>query len=106
MVEIKIPYPLTPEAAKALHDTVQTVILDAIKSVSETDDGFVLNFGRDGSVIHALCQLIEIERVVNPFLRMALSVESSQGPIKLDFSGPVGTKDFLVGEFGLKRWLV
>ena len=81
------------------------MILDSIKSVIESEDGFVLNFGRESQIIRSVSQMIEIERVVNPFLRTALVVESNQGPIKLELFGPSGTKDFLISEFGLKRWL-
>ncbi len=105
MVEISINYPLTSEVARELREPVLSVVLDSIKSVIETAEGFVLNFGRESKVIKPVSQMVEIERVVNPFLRMALVVESNQGPIKLELSGPSGTKDFLTSEFGLKRWL-
>lgn len=106
MVEITINYPLTPDTAQELREPVLGVVLDSIKSVIENEDGFTLNFGRESRIIKSVSQMIEIERVLSPFLRMALVVESSQGPIKLDLTGPSGTKDFLVSEFGLKRWLV
>lgn len=105
MVEISIKYPLSEEAARELREPVLAIAMDSLKSVHEIDDGYSLNFGRDSSVIKALTQMMEIERVVNPFLRMALVSESSQGPIKLDLSGPSGTRQFLFTEFGLKRWL-
>ncbi len=105
MVEIFIKYPLTLETAQELREPVLAVILDAIKSVTAGEDGFTLNFGRESRIIHSVSQMIEIERVVNPFLRMSLVVESNQGPIKLELTGPTGTKDFLISEFGLKRWL-
>ena len=106
MVEISIKYPLSQETAQELREPVLAVVLDSIKSVIENDDGFVLNFGRESSVIRPVSQMIEIERVINPFLRLALVVESNQGPVKLEVTGPTGTKDFLNTEFGLKRWLV
>ena len=106
MVEISIKYPLSQETAQELREPVLAVVLDSIKSVIENEDGFVLNFGRESSVIRSVSQMIEIERVINPFLRLALVVESNQGPIKLEVTGPTGTKDFLNTEFGLKRWLV
>ena len=105
MVEISIQYPLTPEIARELREPALSVVLDSIKSVIESGEGFVLNFGRESKAIRPVSQLVEIERVVNPFLRLALVVESNQGPIKLELSGPTGTKDFLTTEFGLKRWL-
>lgn len=105
MNDIIIQYPLSQETAQELREPVLGVVLDSIKSVTETDDGFVLSFGRESSIIKPVSQMIEIERVLNPFLRMALIVESSQGPIKLELNGPSGTKDFLTTEFGLRRWL-
>lgn len=105
MIEITIKYPLTPEAARELREPVLAVVLDSIKSVTESEDGFTLNFGRESSIIKSVSQMIEIERVTNSFLRMALVVESNQGPIKLELHGPTGTKDFLIKEFGLRRWL-
>jgi hypothetical protein len=103
--DIIIQYPLSQETAQELREPVLGVVLDSIKSVTETHDGFVLNFGRESSIIKPVSHMIEIERVLNPFLRMALIVESSQGPIKLELNGPSGTKDFLTKEFGLRRWL-
>ena len=105
MVEISFKYPLTPDIARELREPALGVVLDSIKSVVESEEGFVLNFGRESKIIHSVSQMMEIERVVNPFLRMALVVESSEGPIKLELSGPTGTKDFLMTEFALKRWL-
>ena len=81
MVEISINYPLTPETARELREPVLGVILDSIKSVIEMEDGFVLNFGRESKIIKSVSQMVEIERAVNPFLRLALIVESNQGPI-------------------------
>lgn len=106
MVEISIKYPLSRETALELREQVMAVVLDSLKSVHTHDEGFSLNFGRESTIIKALSQMIEIERVVNPFLRMTLIVESNQGPIKLELSGPAGTREFLITEFGLKRWLV
>lgn len=105
MNDIIIQYPLSQETARELRESVLGVVLDSIKSVLETNDGFVLNFGRESSIITSVSNMIQIERVLNPFLRMALIVESTQGPIKLELSGPSGTKDFLITEFGLRRWL-
>jgi len=105
VVEISIKYPLSRETALELREPILAVVLDSLKSVQVHDEGYTLNFGRESQVIKPLAQMIEIERVVNSFLRLQLIVESNQGPIKLDLSGPAGTRDFLVTEFGLKRWL-
>ena len=77
MVEISIKYPLSRETALELREQVMAVVLDSLKSVHTHDEGFSLNFGRESTIIKALSQMIEIERVVNPFLRMTLIVESN-----------------------------
>ncbi|HVK99858.1 MAG TPA: hypothetical protein VM553_08600 [Dongiaceae bacterium] len=105
MVEISIKYPLSRESALELREPVLAMVLDSLKSVQANEEGFTLNFGRESQIIKPIAQMIEIERVVNSFLRLQLIVESNQGPIKLELSGPAGTRDFLVTDFGLKRWL-
>lgn len=106
MVENSITYPFTKEAAEEMRETLLSVVLDLIKSVQETDDGYVLVFGRVPQAVQPLAQLMQVERVMNPFMRMSLVVESNEGPVKLELSGPSGTKEFLYSEFGLKRWIL
>lgn len=105
MIDISITYPLSKEAAETFREPLLSIVLDMIKAVSETEEGYLLMFGRAPDVIQPLSQLIQVERVMNPFMRMALVIESNDGPIKLDLSGPTGTKDFLYSDFALKRWL-
>ncbi len=106
MVEFAITYPFSKQAATDIREPLVAVVMDLIKSVQESEDGYSLNFGREPQSINPLCQLIQVERIINPFMRMVLTVESNDGPIKLDLSGPTGTKDFLYSEFGLKRWIL
>ena len=104
VIDISITYPLTKEAAEEIREPLLSVVLDMVKAVSETDDGYLLMFGRTPEVIQPLSHFIQVERVVSPFMRMALIIESNDGPVKLELSGPTGTKDFLYSEFALKRW--
>ena len=79
-------------------------MLDISKQVTETEDGYLVEFGRNDDALFVASQLIEVERKVNPFLRLRLTSESSSGPIKLELDGPSGTKSFLQSEFALSRW--
>ena len=101
----QLPRPLTPDVARECREQLLTLLLDNIKQVSETEEGYVLNFGRLEDELQSILQFLEVERKCNPFLRLRLTLESNDGPVKLRISGPSGTKDFLVKEFGLKRWL-
>ena len=105
MVDLTIEYPFSKEAAQDLHEPIMAVVVDLIKSVQETEEGYSLSFGRVPMAIQPLAQLVQVQRVLNPFMRMALVVESNEGPIRLDLSGPTGTKEFLFSEFGLQRWM-
>ncbi|MGC1509212.1 hypothetical protein FT643_10120 [Ketobacter sp. MCCC 1A13808] len=106
MVDYSITYPFTKQAAEDIRESLLAVVLDLIKSVQEGEEGYLLNFGRQSEVLQPVSQLVQVERVINPFMRMLVIVESNGGPIKLDLSGPTGTKEFLYSEFGLKRWMM
>ena len=105
VVDFSISYPFTKEAAESIREPLLSVVLDLIKSVQEVEDGYLLSFGREPHVLPQLAQLMQVERVTNPFIRMSLTMESKDGPVKLELSGPEGTKDFLFTDFGLKRWI-
>lgn len=96
--------PLNEEAAKDVREQILSLVLDLIKQVTETEEGYLFDFGRNDEAIVVASQLIEVERKVNPFLRLHLISESNSGPIKLEIVGPSGTKSFLHTEFALSRW--
>jgi hypothetical protein len=105
METINLPRPLTRDAAMELREALLHQVLDGIKQVTEVEEGYVLDFGRLEDELAVILAFIEVERHCNPFLRLRLSLGSNDGPIKLRLTGPAGTKEFLVRELGLKRWL-
>lgn len=105
MSQLELPTPLTKEVAQEQREPVLTQVLDLIRTVIETDEGYTLNFGRQADSIDLIVTFLKIERICQPFLRMALISESNDGPIKLEVAGPSGTKDFMQTEYGLRRWL-
>lgn len=104
MEKVIFERPLTEEIAREAREQMLPLVLDLIKQVSELDDGYVFDFGRNDEAIPLISQLLEIERVANPFLRFHMISESHKGPIKLEIVGPSGTKSFLHSEFALSRW--
>lgn len=105
MSQFELPNPITKESVAELRESVLTQVLDHIHTVLETDEGYTLNFGRQSDCIDLMVAFLKIERVCQPFLRMALISESNGGPVKLEVAGPTGTKDFMQTEYGLRRWL-
>lgn len=96
---------LTEETAREKRGEIVNVVLDNIKQVKAVDKGYGLRFSPDGESLLLLSDWIYVERLCNPFLRFVLKVESNNGPVWLEISGPAGTQDFLKSEFALNRWL-
>ena len=101
MIPIDISRPLNNESAKTYREQLLPLILDCIQQVSEKPNGYLLDLGRNDEAIHWASQFLEVERLINPFLRGQLIVESHNGPVKLELEGPSGTKAFLYEEFRL-----
>jgi hypothetical protein len=96
---------LTLEQAQEKRIEQLPLLLDEIKQVKVIESGYSLRFGLEPTSLILVCDWLQIERICQPFLRMRLSIESNQGPIWLDLSGPAGTQNFLKSEYGLNRWL-
>jgi len=86
-------------------EEVLPLVLDIIKRVNESDEGYVLHFDSADRPLSLLVRWLILERIINDFLRFQLFIESNQGPVRLELSGPSGTKDFLQSDLNLKRWL-
>jgi hypothetical protein len=75
----------------------------ALLETKELDEGYAYRFPAEGNSIAELAQLITFERQCCPFLRFNLRLEPAEGPLWLELTGPVGTKDFLQTLFGLEE---
>ncbi len=74
-------------------------IRGAVKEIQEIDDGFRYRFLPDDARLVELARLVEFEHKCCPFLTFRIIVEPGDGPIWLELSGPVGTKEFLADLF-------
>jgi len=101
MISVAISRPLNKDTAQTYREQLLPLVLDCIQHASETENGYLFELGRNDEVIHWASQFLEVERVVNPFLRGLLIIESNNGPVKLELEGPSGTKEFLHEEFRL-----
>lgn len=95
MNELPIACSLTaPELQRRRAEVLQKVRAAALE-VKEKDDGFAYRFPSDQSLLVQLFELIQFEHQCCPFLKFTLTVEGGDGPIRLELSGPPGTKEFL-----------
>jgi hypothetical protein len=63
--------------------------------VTETADGYRLDFGASPETLQTIVATVEAERRCCRFLRFTLTMEPDEGPLSLDISGPPGTAAFL-----------
>ena len=105
MSTMMLPSEFNQEEAQELRKLLFPCLLDIIKRVEAIDNGYALILSNNSDELLMASQWIRLERVCNPFLRMNLSIEAQQGPIKLELSGPSGTDDFLLKDYALRRWL-
>ena len=66
-----------------------------ILEVREVAEGYAFRFPPDDDWLIELTNLIRLERQCCPFLDFQLKVESGNGPIWLELTGPQGTKEFV-----------
>ena len=66
---------------------------------TELKNGFEFTFGPGSANLQELVQIVDLERSCCKFLRFIITVEPADGPVRLEVSGPEGTKEFLASLF-------
>ena len=96
---------VSTDEAQTKRSELLTVVLDSIKQVKEVDNGYVLRFDSNQEDYVLITDWLQVENICSPFLRSQTVVESNNGPIWVELSGPAGTKDFLKSELAISRWI-
>jgi hypothetical protein len=86
------------ELQERRRDVLQKV-RSVVTELRELEDGYAYRFPSDEKWLSELTTLVNLERQCCPFLRFRLTVESGNGPIWLEMTGPEGTKEFLTATF-------
>lgn len=73
----------------------------AVRQTLEIDDGIALLFDSDEGRLPFIAKMVELERQCCPFLRFAITAEPANGLIRLDITGPPGTRESIKIELGL-----
>jgi hypothetical protein len=101
--ELPIACKLTDPEFQRRRSDLLNMFRSALLETKELDEGYAYRFPAEGNSIAELAQLITFERQCCPFLRFNLRLEPAEGPLWLELTGPVGTKDFLQTLFGLEE---
>ena len=102
MENLTIACSLTNSELQERRQTVLQKLHDAVLEVKELDDGYAYSFASAGNRFKELTEMIDLERQCCPFLQFRLTVEPGEGPLRLDITGPAGTKEFLLNTFEWK----
>ena len=78
--------------------SVTDSLFAAVQESRELENGFALRFPNHPNQLVQIASFIERESKCCPFLKFALEVEPSSGPVWLYISGEPGTKEFLRSE--------
>lgn len=86
------------ELQERRRDVLQQV-RNAVIEVQEVENGYTFSFPSDEKWVTELANLVKLERQCCLFLRFNIIVEPGDGPIRLEMTGPPGTKEFLQSIF-------
>jgi hypothetical protein len=90
---------LTDAEFRERRNTVLQKFRSGVVEVTELDSGYAYHLPANGEWLTELAALVSFERQCCPFLRFSITAEPGNGPIRLEMTGPRGTKEFLAATF-------
>ena len=102
MNNLPIACNLTSEELQERRVTVLKRLRYAVLEVKELPNGYAYSFSSEGKCLNELADMIYLERQCCPFLEFQLTIAAGDGPLRLEITGPEGTKDFLSSTFEWK----
>ena len=97
MNSIPIACTLTPEQLRCESAELLPGLCSLAESRAWTSPGIQLVFAPRSEHLQTIAHVVDRERACCAFLNFRLEIPAGAGPFVLDVSGPVGTKEFLVG---------
>ena len=101
MANLPVACTLGPAALKARREDLLGGLVRRARKRVDLANGYRVRFDPAEDVLSTIAKVVEMERQCCRFLTFELTVESDDGPIWLQFTGPPGTKEFLAGMLDL-----
>lgn len=86
---------LDAAAQRARADSLWAV-LGRASTVEQVENGLRFSFSPEQAGVAELARIMELERDCCRFFRFTLIIEPDNGPLRLELSGPEGTREFLL----------
>jgi len=96
-MKLPIACTLTSAALQERRRTVLQKVRSAVVETVELENGYAYSI--PGEWFEEVAKLIDLERQCCPFLTFTMTVAGNNGPIRLELTGPEGTKEFLQATF-------
>ena len=93
--DLPIACTLTPDQLSARRDELLPGLVNQADAISDLEHGVTLSFAASSEVLRQITQMIDAERQCCRFFRFQLTIEPAGGPMRLDVTGPPGTREFL-----------
>lgn len=95
MSDLPIVCTLAPAVLGARSEELLPGLLKRAQERRPLEDGYALGFAPEAGTLLYIARVLEAERACCLFLRFQLTAEPDSGPIWLEVTGPVGTREFL-----------
>ena len=90
---------LSEGGQRSRREEISRELFSGCRDVRELEDGYEFVFPGGEEWIEGLARFVAVERGCCRFFAFELLFEPNLGPVSLRMRGPVGTKEFLAGQF-------
>jgi hypothetical protein len=95
MTNVPLFCTLTPTTLKSRREGLLNELQRRAVTHHETDTGHVFEFSASGDTLALVARAVDAERQCCRFLRFHITVEPDEGAIRLELTGPAGSREFL-----------
>ena len=95
MADLPIACTLTPEALRTRREGLLMDLAAACGTPGGSQRRTAPRVAPSAETITLIARAVEAERHCCRFLRFAMTVEPDGGPVRLELTGPAGTRDFV-----------
>jgi hypothetical protein len=97
MADVPITCTLSADALRSRRDGLFAALFQRAEDYELTEHGLRARFAPAADALATLARVVDAERQCCRFLRFVITVEPDGGPVSLELSGPVGTREFIAG---------
>ena len=97
MPDLSIVCTLGPAAIKARREDLLGTLVRRAAERFELPNGYRVRFSAEPGLLQTIADVIDLERQCCRFLRFEIAVEPDDQSVWLQFTGPLGAREFLAG---------